>query len=71
MPIVTDNPAVLVAMGVGLAAPFLVWSATRPRPDTARALTTMGAEIFLTVVVAYVVARFVAMPGLHWLARTI
>lgn len=67
----TTDPAVLVAMGVGLSAPFLVWSTTRPRTDTARSLAVMCGEIFLTVVVAYLVARFVAMPGLHWLARTI
>jgi hypothetical protein len=27
----------------------------------------MCAETFLTVGVEYLVARFVAMPGLHWL----
>lgn len=67
----TTNPAALVALGIALSAPILVWSATRPRPDTARALVTMCAEIFLTVVLAYLVARFVAMPGLHWLGTAI
>ncbi|MDQ2655088.1 MAG: hypothetical protein M3Z20_18815 [Chloroflexota bacterium] len=61
------NPAVLLALGVGLSAAILVWSVTRSSSAALRALATMCAEIFLTVIVAYLVARFVAMRGLHWL----
>lgn len=62
----TTDPAGLLGLGVARTAPFLVWSATGSGPDTARALATRCAEIFLTVM-AYTVARFVALPGLHWL----
>jgi hypothetical protein len=54
-------------MGVGLSAPILVWSVTKSRSTSPRALATMSADIFLAVLVAYLVARFVAMPGLHLL----
>jgi hypothetical protein len=67
----TTEAAVLLALGVGLSAPILVWSITRSRSTSPRALATMCAEIFLTVVVAYLVARFMAMPGLHWLSKAV
>ena len=58
----------IIAFGLALAAPVLVWSSTRPRSDSWLGNAELFAEVFVTVAVAAILTRYAAMPALQWLS---
>jgi hypothetical protein len=67
----TDNFAAIVALGIGLASPVLIWSITRPRTDTLSDRARLFGGVFLVTAAALVFTRFAVIPLLRWLDVTL
>jgi hypothetical protein len=58
----------VIALGVALSSPILVWTLTRPRTVSWRGIAGLFVESFVVVLAAVTLTRYAAIPALQWLS---
>ncbi|MFT4039100.1 MAG: hypothetical protein QM692_13020 [Thermomicrobiales bacterium] len=63
----TSSLAVINSLALGIFASLIAPVVMRSRPATMRTTAALGMEVFVCVIVAFVLTQFPAMPRPHWL----